>query len=85
MIDVYAAAGTFADEHQLAVDLATAVMTIEQVPDIPMFRKNTAAFVHDLDAGHLAPPPFPRVHSFAYDAPTRGRAQGRYRPVTAGS
>jgi phenylpyruvate tautomerase PptA (4-oxalocrotonate tautomerase family) len=23
-------------------------MTIEQVPDIPMFRKNTAAFVHDL-------------------------------------
>ncbi len=33
--------------------LATAVMTIEQVPDIPMFRKNTAAFVHDLDAGSL--------------------------------
>ena len=22
-------------------------MTIEQVPDIPIFRKNTAAFVHD--------------------------------------
>ena len=41
MIDIYAAAGTFADKHQLAVDLATAVMTIEQVPDIPMFRKNT--------------------------------------------
>src|ERR1700733_283054 len=54
MIDVYAAAGTFADEHQLAQDLATAVMTIEQVPDIAMFRKNTAAFVHDLDAGSLA-------------------------------
>ena len=54
MIDVYAAAGTFADEHQLAMDLAAAVMTIEQVPDIPMFRKNTAAFVHDLDAGCLA-------------------------------
>jgi len=54
MIDVYAAAGTFADQHQLAVDLATAVMTIEQVPDIPMFRKNTAAFVHDLPAGSLA-------------------------------
>ena len=48
MIDAYAAAGTFADTHQLAMDLATAVMTIEQVPDIPMFRKNTAAFVHDL-------------------------------------
>ena len=54
MIDAYAAAGTFADKHQLAVDLATAVMTIEQVPDIPMFRKNTAAFVHDLDADSLA-------------------------------
>jgi phenylpyruvate tautomerase PptA (4-oxalocrotonate tautomerase family) len=54
MIDTYAAAGTFADKHQLAVDLATAVMTIEQVPDIPMFRGNTAAFVHDLDADSLA-------------------------------
>jgi len=54
MIDVYAQAGTFADKHQLAIDLATAVMTIEQVPDIPMFRQNTAAFVHDLLAGSLA-------------------------------
>lgn len=54
MIDAYAAAGTFADKHQLAVDLATAVMTIEGVPNIPMFRKNTAAFVHDLPAGSLA-------------------------------
>jgi len=48
MIDAYAAAGTFADKHQLAMNLAEAVMTIEQVPDIPMFRKNTAAFVHEL-------------------------------------
>ena len=54
MIDVYAAAGTFADRHQLAVDLATAVMTIEQVPDIPMFRQNTAAFVHELPADSLS-------------------------------
>jgi phenylpyruvate tautomerase PptA (4-oxalocrotonate tautomerase family) len=54
MIDVYAAVGTFANNHQLAVDLATAVMTIEQVPDIPMFRKNTAAFVHDLPADSLS-------------------------------
>lgn len=54
MIDVYARAGTFADTHQLAVDLATAVMTIEQVPNIPMFRKNTAAFVHEPPAGALA-------------------------------
>src|ERR1700729_2148067 len=54
MIDAYAAAGTFADKHQLAVDLATAVMTIEKVPDIPMFRQNTAAFVHDLPADSLS-------------------------------
>ncbi|MDX6251142.1 MAG: hypothetical protein QOF10_4502 [Kribbellaceae bacterium] len=54
MIDVYAATGTFTDHHQLAVDLATAVMTIEQVPDIGMFRNNTAAFVHELPAGSLA-------------------------------
>jgi phenylpyruvate tautomerase PptA (4-oxalocrotonate tautomerase family) len=54
MIDAYAAIGTFADKHQLAVDLATAVMTIEQVPDIPMFRKNTAAFVHELPAAGLS-------------------------------
>jgi phenylpyruvate tautomerase PptA (4-oxalocrotonate tautomerase family) len=54
MIDVYATAGTFTDQHQLATDLATAVMTIEQVPDIPMFRQNTAAFIHDLPPGALA-------------------------------
>jgi phenylpyruvate tautomerase PptA (4-oxalocrotonate tautomerase family) len=54
MIDAYAAAGTFPDKHQLAVDLATAVMTIEQVPDIPMFRKNTAAFVHELPVDCLS-------------------------------
>jgi phenylpyruvate tautomerase PptA (4-oxalocrotonate tautomerase family) len=54
MIDVYATAGTFPDAHQLATDLATALMTIEQVPDIPMFRQNTAAFIHDLPAGRLS-------------------------------
>ena len=54
MIDVYATAGTFADKHQLATDLAAAVMAVEQVPDIPMFRQNTAAFIHDLPAGSLA-------------------------------
>jgi phenylpyruvate tautomerase PptA (4-oxalocrotonate tautomerase family) len=36
------------------VDLGTAVMTIEQLPDIPMFRENTAAFIHDLPADSLA-------------------------------
>jgi len=48
MIDVFAVGGTFADPHQLASSLARTLMTIEQVPDIPMFRQNTAAFVHDL-------------------------------------
>lgn len=54
MIDVYATEGTFADPHQLATDLATALMTIEKVPNIPMFRKNTAAFVHHLPAGAIS-------------------------------
>ena len=54
MIDVYATAGTFADKHRLAADLAAAVMAVEQVPDIPMFRQNTAAFVHELPAGSLS-------------------------------
>jgi hypothetical protein len=48
MIDVYAPAGTFSDRARLAQDLATAVMTVERVPDIPLFRQNTAAFVHEL-------------------------------------
>jgi phenylpyruvate tautomerase PptA (4-oxalocrotonate tautomerase family) len=54
MVDVYASAGTFSDSHRLAVDLAAAVMQVEQVPDIAMFRKNTAAFVHDLPADSLS-------------------------------
>jgi phenylpyruvate tautomerase PptA (4-oxalocrotonate tautomerase family) len=54
MIDVYAAAGTFPDTAQLAKDLAAAVMAVEGVPNIPMFRKNTAAFVHELPAAALA-------------------------------
>ncbi len=54
MIDVYSVAGTFADKHQLAVELASTLKTIEGVPDIPMFRQNTAAFIHDLAADELA-------------------------------
>ncbi len=50
MIDVYSADGTFADKHALARDLAAAVMRWEKVPELPLFRKNTAAFVHDLPA-----------------------------------
>jgi phenylpyruvate tautomerase PptA (4-oxalocrotonate tautomerase family) len=54
MIDVYARSGTFPDRHKLAVDLAATLMAIEGVPDIPMFRQNTAAFVHELDGDSLS-------------------------------
>jgi phenylpyruvate tautomerase PptA (4-oxalocrotonate tautomerase family) len=54
MIDVYATAGTFADKHKLAADLADTLMTIEEVPNIPMFRQNTAGFVHDMPEGDLS-------------------------------
>jgi phenylpyruvate tautomerase PptA (4-oxalocrotonate tautomerase family) len=54
MIDVYATAGTFRDPHQLASDLARTLMTIEGVPDIPMFRQNTAGFVHEMAGPALA-------------------------------
>jgi phenylpyruvate tautomerase PptA (4-oxalocrotonate tautomerase family) len=50
MIDVYAAKDTFPDKHTLARDLAEAVMRWEQVPEIPLFSANTAAFIHDLPA-----------------------------------
>jgi len=48
MIDVYAAEDTFPDRHTLARDLAEAVMRWEEVPEIPLFSDNTAAFIHDL-------------------------------------
>ena len=54
MIDVYAPVGTFRDRARLARDLATAVMTIERVPNIPLFRQNTAAFVHELPPDSLS-------------------------------
>jgi phenylpyruvate tautomerase PptA (4-oxalocrotonate tautomerase family) len=54
MIDVYSADGTFPDKHALARDLAAAVMRWEKVPELPLFRKNTAAFVHDLPADSLS-------------------------------
>jgi phenylpyruvate tautomerase PptA (4-oxalocrotonate tautomerase family) len=54
MIDVYAVAGTFGDPHALARRLAAALMSVEQVPDIPMFRKNTAAFVHEMPSASLS-------------------------------
>jgi len=54
MIDISASTGTFADPHQLAIDAARTVMEVEQVPDIPLVRQNTAAFVHELPAGHVS-------------------------------
>lgn len=54
MIDVYATEGTFSDPHQLAADLARTLMTIEGVPNIPMFRQNTAGFVHALPDGTMS-------------------------------
>ena len=41
MIDVYAGAGRFSQPHALAGRLAETLMHIEEVPNIPMFRKNT--------------------------------------------
>src|SRR5467141_241459 len=54
MIDVYAADGTFGDKHALARDLAAAVMRWEGVPDISLFRNNTAAFIHELPSDSLS-------------------------------
>lgn len=54
MIDVYAVEGTFADKHSLARDCAAAVMRWEKVPNLALFRRNTAAFVHDLPADSIS-------------------------------
>jgi phenylpyruvate tautomerase PptA (4-oxalocrotonate tautomerase family) len=54
MIDVYATEGTFRDSHRLAQDLAAAVMRWEQVPDLALFRDNTAAFIHEMPTGTIA-------------------------------
>src|SRR2546422_8337441 len=54
VIDVYASEGTFADKHVLARNLAQAVMRWEQVPEIPLFSDNTAAFIHDLPTDAIA-------------------------------
>ena len=54
MIDVYAVEGTFTEKHTLAENLAQAVMRWEQVPNIPLFADNTAAFIHDLPADSIS-------------------------------
>jgi phenylpyruvate tautomerase PptA (4-oxalocrotonate tautomerase family) len=54
MIDVFATDGTFTDPGALAQRLAATLMRIEAVPTLPMFRNNTAAFVHSLPQGAIA-------------------------------
>jgi len=54
MIDIYAKTGTFSDTEKLASDAAATIKKVEGVPDIPMFRKNTAGFVHELPENTLA-------------------------------
>jgi phenylpyruvate tautomerase PptA (4-oxalocrotonate tautomerase family) len=54
MIDIYAAPGTFADIKKLSTDAAALVKAVEKVPDIAMFRKNTAAFVHEMPADAIS-------------------------------
>jgi phenylpyruvate tautomerase PptA (4-oxalocrotonate tautomerase family) len=54
MIDVYATEGTFAEPGALAQRLAATLMSIEEVPTLPMFRHNTAAFIHALPEGAIA-------------------------------
>jgi phenylpyruvate tautomerase PptA (4-oxalocrotonate tautomerase family) len=54
MIDVYASEGTFRDRKTLARDLAAAVMKWEAVPPLPLFKDNTAAFVHDMPADAIS-------------------------------
>ena len=54
MIDVYAPEGAFEDNHELARRLAAELMAIEGVPDIAMFRENTAAFIHELSSDAIS-------------------------------
>ena len=54
MIDIFAPAGTFSDPHALATAAAATVMRVEAVPEIPMFRENTAAFVHEMPADAIS-------------------------------
>jgi phenylpyruvate tautomerase PptA (4-oxalocrotonate tautomerase family) len=54
MIDIYASRGTFPNMREVARAAASIVKDVEQVPDIPMFRQNTAAFVHELDPDSFA-------------------------------
>ena len=46
--------GHVPDPGSLAQQLAATLMRIEQVPELPMFRNNTAAFVHSLSNGSIS-------------------------------
>src|ERR1700730_6264386 len=54
MIDVYATEDIFHDKHPLAQDLPKAVMRCAQVPEIPLFFDNRAAFIHELPADAIS-------------------------------
>ena len=54
MIDVYAKEGTFRDRKELAKNLAAAVMRWERVPEISLFKDNTAAFIHEMPGDALS-------------------------------
>lgn len=54
MIDIYATEGLIKDGHALAQAAARTVMEVEQVPPIPMFKKNTCGFFHAMPAGTLS-------------------------------
>jgi hypothetical protein len=86
MIDVYSASGTFGDPHALALALASELMAIEQAPDIPMFRKNTAAFVHEMPSGSLSNVDGDSTYSRAHARDLRSRkACARIMASTAAS
>jgi phenylpyruvate tautomerase PptA (4-oxalocrotonate tautomerase family) len=53
MIDVYAGPETFSDPSALATKLAATLMAVEGVPPIPLFRQNTAAFVHEVTLANV--------------------------------
>ncbi len=54
MIDITAPVGTFGDAQALVTRAAAIVMAVEGVPDIDMFRQNTAAFLHELPPAAIA-------------------------------
>jgi phenylpyruvate tautomerase PptA (4-oxalocrotonate tautomerase family) len=47
MIDVFAAAGTFDEMHDLARDIAIDVLEVCGVGDSPVLRQHTATYIHE--------------------------------------